>query len=269
MNASNVGASAVSESEEAAKKVAVITGSTRGIGASIAKRMAPETRLVVNGKDPVAGEAFAESLSTQEDQVTFRGANLLAIEEMVALMDYVRRDIGPVEILVTSGAASSTTNMTDLFHKTDPSSYIEWALHIWAARLYAVKAVLPQMIENGGGSIVMLSTDAGRWPTPAESIPGGAAAALHLSARTLAREFGRWKIRINVVSTTVVSDSPGGVRALNRSPIKKVFEKAVARQAFPLNSSDVAEAVAFLASDRARSITGQILSVNGGVSVGL
>jgi 2-hydroxycyclohexanecarboxyl-CoA dehydrogenase len=250
------------------KQVTVITGSTRGIGAAIARRMAPEARLVVNGRNAETGQAFAESLCALGSDVVFRPGSVLDISEMATLMDGVREEIGPVNILVTSGAASDGP-MAGFFREADPSCYVDWALHIWASRLYAVKAVLPQMVEAGGGSIVLLSSDAGRWPTPGESIPGGAAAALHMTARTLSREFSRWKIRINVVSTTVVTDSPGGERSTRESPAAKVFAKAVARQAFPLTSDDVAEAVAFLASERARSITGQILSVNGGVSVGL
>lgn len=250
-------------------KVAVVTGSTRGIGAAIARRIAADgLKVVVNGRDPSAGEQYAQDLRRDGADAVFVAGDVLDFGSMTDLMEKVKVDHGPIDQLVTSGTVSEDKPSVAFFAESDPDTYVGWAHRVWASRLYAVKAALPQMIDNGGGSVVMLSTDAGRWPTPGESIPGGAAAALHMSARTMSREFNRWKVRVNVVATSIVGDSPGGERAKSVNAAK-VFAKALARQAYPLTSDDVAEAVAFLASDRARSITGQILSVNGGVSVGL
>jgi 3-oxoacyl-[acyl-carrier protein] reductase len=122
------------------------------------------------------------------------------------------------------------------------------------------------MVERKSGKIVFLGTDGGRWPTTGESIAGGVGAALIMSTKVLAKEFARWQIRVNTISISVTRDTPGLDWVLKDSPAAKVFQKALKQQPFPVTSDDVAEAVLFFTSSESDQITGQILSVNGGLS---
>jgi 3-oxoacyl-[acyl-carrier protein] reductase len=133
--------------------------------------------------------------------------------------------------------------------------------------MYVTYSALPYLKAAGGGSIVYVSTDAGRFPTVGESFPCGAAAALHMMTRTISLELKRYRIRVNAVATTVMAGSPGMLVDLGDA--EKVFAKVLQKQTFGLEPIDVAQSCAFLSSGLAGSITGQILSVNGGVSTGL
>ena len=133
------------------------------------------------------------------------------------------------------------------------------------SRLYCVRAILDHMIERKSGKMVLIGTDAGRWPTPGEALPGGAGAALVLSTKVLASEFARWNIRINTISTTVTRDTPSLDNVLSHGGAAKIFQKAMEKQPFPLMAIDIAETALFLASEASDRITGQTISVNGGL----
>jgi 3-oxoacyl-[acyl-carrier protein] reductase len=174
--------------------------------------------------------------------------------------------LGGLDALVVSGASTSSPP-PDFFENSDPSSFADWARVHWLSKMYCTHHALPHLRQSNDASIVYLSTDGGRFPTVGESFACGAAAALHMMTRTLALEFKRHKVRVNTVATTAMLGTPG--LDVDLGGAKKVFEKALRRQALPLEPIDVAEAVAYLSSRAARSITGQILSVNGGTSTGL
>jgi len=137
-------------------------------------------------------------------------------------------------------------------------------------RIFPVRAAIPYLKEAGGGSIVMITSDAARHPTPGESMVGAAAAAVILLTKTLAKELAREKIRVNSIAMTITSDTPGWNRAFATDMGSKVFSKAVERFPFgrPPNSIEVANAVEFLVGDRSSQVSGQTLSVNGGLSFG-
>jgi 3-oxoacyl-[acyl-carrier protein] reductase len=119
---------------------------------------------------------------------------------------------------------------------------------------------------------VLLTTDAGRVPTPGESFIGGAAAALVFMVRALGRELARHQVRINAVAVTLTRDTPGydwyaAQGEDSDNVLVKAFRKLERETPFGLNTpADVANALLFLASDAAAQITGTTLSVNGGVS---
>jgi 3-oxoacyl-[acyl-carrier protein] reductase len=122
-----------------------------------------------------------------------------------------------------------------------------------------------------GGSIVMITTDAARVPTPGESIIGAVGASVILMTKALAREFSRWKIRVNSVAMTLTSDTPSWDRIFAKKDFEtKVFSKALDR--FPSGraptSDEVARTAVFLLSEDSGQINGQTVSVNGGLSFG-
>ena len=96
---------------------------------------------------------------------------------------------------------------------------------------------------------------------------GAAAASLVLLTKTLAREFARWKIHINTICTTLTVNTPSYQRAISEDSTGKVFQKIGQKAPFwPLIPQDVAELALYLSSEDSDRVTGQIFSVNGGLS---
>ena len=84
--------------------------------------------------------------------------------------------------------------------------------------------------------------------------------------KVLAKEFARWQIRVNTIFLSVTPNTPGLQWVLDNAPSAKVFQKAIKKQTFPVYETDIAEAALYLAAEESNSLTGCLLSVNGGVS---
>ncbi|MFH2011717.1 MAG: SDR family oxidoreductase [Pseudomonadota bacterium] len=250
-------------------KVALITGSTKGIGRTIALKFAENgADIVINGNSADTGMEVVNKIKDMGRHAIFEKANIIIYNEVKDMVDSVLEKMPKIDILVASGGLISDGKVVTVpmfFRETEPVNYIHFINSQYFSRLYCVKAVLKHMIEMKKGKIVLLGTDAGRWPTPGESLHGGAAAALVLTTKVLASEFARWGIRINTISTTVTKDTPSIAPALSRGPGAKIFQMAMEKQPFPISANDVAEAALFLASEASDQITGQTLSVNGGL----
>ena len=249
-------------------KVAFVAGSTYGIGKAVALKLAENhADIVLNGRNPTQAAKVIKEIEQLGRKAVFEKADITDYREVEQAMQNAIAKFGKVDILVAGGGITQTGICPKFFHETDPIEYLSVAENQWWSRLYCIKALLPHMIERKTGKIVMLTTDAGRWPTPAESVVGGAGAAVMLGTRVLAKELARWRIRVNTVSTTVIEDSASFRYETMLSPsLAQVFTKALEKQPFPVTMEDVAEACLFLASPESDSITGQVLSVNGGLS---
>ncbi len=111
-----------------------------------------------------------------------------------------------------------------------------------------------------------MTSDAGRTPTPRESLIGSAAAGLVVMTKVMASEFARWQIRVNCLCLTLIQDTPAQ-RGVMATEARHVFDKVIERARLGIpNADDVAEAALFFASPQSDRITGQILSINGGLS---
>jgi len=251
-----------------AGKVALVTGSSYGISKAIALKFAENgSDIVVNARHPEAGMEVVQQIKGMGRQAIFEPADVNKYPEVAQMANNVIQKLGHIDILVASGGRggeATDPTMMQFFRETDPETYVYWAKSQWLNRLYCVKAVLDHMIDKQAGKIIMIGADAGRWPTPGESMVGGSAAALVMATKVLAAEFAQWQIRINTLCLTVARDTPT-ISLVLEGPIGHIFKKALDRQPFPTTSADVAEAALFLASKGADQITGQILSVNGGL----
>lgn len=249
-------------------KVAFVAGSTGGIGKVIALKLARNgADIVLNGRNSEPAEKMIKEIGELGRNVIFEKADITDYREVEKAMQNALARVGKVDILVVSGGVTHSGLRADFFHNTDPAEYLTISKVGWWSRLYCIKAILPHMTKRQTGKIVMLTTDAGRWPTPAESVIGGAGAAVMMSTRILAQELARWQIRVNTVSTTAIEGSAGFRYATQLSPsLERVFKKGLAKQPFPVTENDVAEACLFFSSNEADGITGQVLSVNGGLS---
>ncbi|MDY6855404.1 MAG: SDR family oxidoreductase [Thermodesulfobacteriota bacterium] len=250
-------------------KIALITGSTKGIGKTIALKFSKNgADVIINGRSEENGMKTVDSIKDMGRQAIFEKADVTVYAQVKEMVDRILKKIPKIDILVASGGVvSSGKVMTapSFFKEIDPSTYIDFFNSQYFSRLYCIRAVLDHMVERKSGKIILISTDAGRWPTPGESLPGGAGAALVMSTKVLAGEFARWGIRINTISTTVTRDTPGIEHVGSYGTVGKIFQRAMQRQPFPITSNDIAQTALFLASQESDQITGQIISVNGGL----
>src|SRR5690606_32577587 len=123
------------------------------------------------------------------------------------------------------------------------------------------------MQSQGGGSIVNVSSDAAKSATPGETVLGGAMAAITMFSRAAAVEAKRHGIRINVLTPPLLRGTPATEPATRDGFSKKLFEKAALLASLGVpDAADQAELVAFLAGPGSIRLTGQAISVNGGIS---
>jgi 3-oxoacyl-[acyl-carrier protein] reductase len=250
-------------------RVALITGGTAGIGLAVARAfLAAGATVVVNGRDAQRGAAAVRTLASE--RASFEAGDVRDPEDARRVAERVVQKHGSIGILVASGGAAATPPA--LFSDLSDDAFTAVFRDQYLNRVFAIRAVMPHMRDAGGGSIIIIGTDAGRHATVGESLHGGLGAAKIMLTKCLAREFGRWKIRVNCLALTII----GGTEALadivendqKGQWAKDLFQKALKR--FPFGRPPLAEEVArvalFFASDDSSQITGQTLSVNGGLS---
>ncbi len=268
-----------------AGKTALVTGATGYIGKAIAITLAREGAFVaVSGRNRLAGEAVVEEIRKLGGKAIFAPADITDGTEVNAMVDSVASQLGQIDILVASGAGASHDSLPfRLFDDLDHNEIDYYIKSHWLSRAYVVQAVIKHMKATGakqmkassGGKIVLIGTDAGRIATVGESMIGGSTAGMMQMSRALARELGRHNIRINVVSMSYISDAEP--RWQNSSDAleskedaegkrKGMLENLRKRMLFDVTTEDIAGTVLFFAGPASNAITGQTLSVNGGLS---
>lgn len=247
--------------------VAVVTGSTAGIGRTIAIELADQNaRVIVNWRSDDRCTEVVEAILAEGGTAEYQSMDINDYDEVQRGMASIVDRHGKIDIFVPNGAAAAGPVPT-FFEETDPKDFLDFAENTLVNRLYCIKATLEGLKAADDARVVNISADAGRIPTPGEIGPGTAAAGLMMGTKILASELGRWGIAVNTVSLSVVDGTPAYKWAIEESPIASVLEEASERQDFEVRSEDVAEVVAFLAgADCARAITGQLVSFNGGLS---
>ncbi len=252
------------------RKVVLVTGGTRGIGFRIAEALARGGALVtLNGRSLEHGEEALSRLRPLSPDVSFEPGECGDYGAIAGVVERTVGRAGGLDILVSAGAAGALGPMP--FADMTPEQLESGFRSRFFPRIYPVHAALPALRARGGGSIVMVTTDAARHPTPGESLIGAVGAGIVLMTKALAREFARWNIRVNAVALTLTSDTPGWDRIFSKPGFEnRLFSKALER--FPRGRAPTAEeaahVAAFLASDLALQVTGQTVSVNGGLSFG-
>jgi 2-hydroxycyclohexanecarboxyl-CoA dehydrogenase len=248
-------------------KVVVITGAGGGIGRALCRRFLEEGSKVV-AVDNNAGALGKLQAEMKEEGGGIAKAVELDITDHGAVktaMDGVKSELGRIDALVNNAG-------WDL-----PVEFLESTPDFWA-KVIAINlngplnmhhAVLPHMVKDGGGMIVNIASDAGRVGSSGESVYSACKGGIIAFTKTVARETARHNIRLNVVcpgpTDTPLLQSFFGDGEYGQ----KIFEGL--KRSIPLKRlgqpDDIAGMVAFMASDDARFITGQVISVSGGLTM--
>ncbi|CAI8018365.1 3-oxoacyl-[acyl-carrier-protein] reductase FabG, partial [Geodia barretti] len=243
-------------------KNVLVTGGGNNIGRAIVLAFASEgCNVAIAELDHAAGKRVAAEVSALES-----GASAIVVDadvtdqaRTVAMMNEAIDRLGSVDVLVNNVGWTIDRLFMD---KSRDEHVKEVDVNLWGA-INCIHAVLPHMIERQSGAIVSISSDAGRIGEYREAVYSACKAGVIALSKSLARENGRYGLRLNMVCP--------GLVVPDRSDLftDDVLERV--KRAYPLrrmgSAQEVANAVVFLASDAASFITGQTLSVSGGYTM--
>lgn len=251
-------------------KVALVTGSSGGLGLRVAEKLAASgATVVINSRTPEKGALALAGLKAISSRVHFAAGDCTDPEAAGKVARSAAEINGGIDILVSAGAQGTVPPKP--FADMTAAEIVEAYQSRFFPRIFPVHASLPYMRERGG-AIVMLCTDAARHPTPGESIVGAVGAGVILMTKALAKEFSRFRVRVNSVALTLTSDTPSWERIFggDQNFQSKLFTKLAERfpAGRPPTSEEVARVITFLASEQSSQVTGQTISANGGLSFG-
>jgi NAD(P)-dependent dehydrogenase (short-subunit alcohol dehydrogenase family) len=245
-------------------KVAVITGSSRGIGRAIAERMAEHgAKVVVSSRKAEACEVVAKAIRDKGGEALVQPCNITKKAELQNLVDVTLKKWGRIDILVCNASVNryygpSINTPDDAFD------------HVIAANVqgtfWLCNMVLPQMAELGGGSVIIISSVGGLIGNDNLGVYALSKAAEMQLARNIAAEWGPKHIRANSIapgliktdmSEAIWSKPENYARAVALTPLQRIGEP-----------DEIAGAAVFLASAAANFLTGQNICIDGGRLIG-
>lgn len=246
----------------------VVTGGTSGTGLATAKAFAAAGvgKIALIGRNPERGEAAkSEILSAFPDlHVEFVACDANDPHQAEQAVATIAQRLGGIDYLVNGTVASVVPR---LFHLTPITDLISIITEQLMGPLHMCRAVMPYLREQNGGAIVNIASDAGKATTPGESVIGAAMAGIIMFTRTLAMEAKRTGIRVNVITPSLIEGTISYHRTMDDEFSNKLFSKAVTMAHLGLTQpQDLADLIVFLCGPQGARITGQAISVNGGIS---
>ncbi|WP_293680265.1 SDR family NAD(P)-dependent oxidoreductase [uncultured Phenylobacterium sp.] len=246
-----------------AGKVAVITGAARGIGRSTAEVMAREgAAVVLADRDLDVAEAAAQEIGSAAAAVRFDATDADSIEAVIAfaLKQFGKIDVLHNNVAMTAEAWSRDTSVLDTTLET-------WDLTMTInlrSMFVASKAALPYLIAGGGGSIINMASGAATSGSPGLVAYGTSKGGVMTFTKYLAVQYGRDNVRSNCILPGVIQTEQL-LNVLGDNVAAATATTPYPRAGLP---TDVAELVAFLASDAAQFLNGQMIHCDGGSSAG-
>jgi NAD(P)-dependent dehydrogenase (short-subunit alcohol dehydrogenase family) len=244
-------------------KIAVITGSSRGIGRAIAETMAGlGARVVISSRKAEACEDVAAAIRDSGGDAVAIPCNISHREHVEALVTGTRKAFGAPDIMVCNAAVNPVFGPLE---KLSDEAFDKIMGSNVKSNLWLCNLVIPEMKASGGGAIVIVSSIAGMRGTEALGAYGISKAADFALARNLAVEHGPDNIRVNCIAPGLVKtdfaralweDEKGLARRLRTTPLRRIGQP-----------EEIGPVAAFLASPAASFITGQVIVADGGVTI--
>jgi len=244
-------------------KVALVTGSTRGIGKSIAEEMARAgARVVVSSRKAEACEKVRAEFEKQGYEVLAQACNVSRKEELQALVDATLKRWGRIDIAVSNAAsnpyygplAAIPEEAFDKIFNNNVKSVL------WLAAM-----TLPGMAERGGGSYISVGSIGGIIANTVIGAYGMSKAADHMLVKNLAAEWGPKNVRVNAIAPGLIKTD--FAKALWEDPVRRKERESATPLRRLGEPRDIGGVAAFLASDAAAFITGQVIVADGGVTI--
>ena len=247
-------------------KAVVITGGARGVGRALAQAFAAAGADVAIGdlREADAAATAKEIAAKTGRRVIAVGADVTRLEDVRKLRDAAIAQLGKIDVLVNNAG----WDRLSLFLKTNPELWEKVIGINYRGVIHTCYEILPHMVERKQGCIVNISSDSARVGSMGEAVYAGAKAAVIAFSKTIAREHARDNVRVNVICPGLI-DTP----LLDEIKAEELGGKIIGAvvNAIPLKRLGRAEEIAplavFLASDEAGYITGQVTSVNGGLTM--
>ncbi len=255
------GGKAAMNTRRLGNKVALATGSSRGIGAAIARQFAREgAKVALHGRDLAALSAVhGEILGTGGTAIKVTG-DVTRFNDIESMRATIERELGPIAILVANAGGSFT-----MPGPVEATSEEGWRTSIdgnLTATFLTIKSILPGMKDRKSGTIITMSSAAARRPHPGSPVPYAAAkAGIEMLTQDLAAQVGPFGIRVNCIAPESILTERNALRIPDAQKAQLIGQHPIRRLGTP---EDVALAALYLASDEAAWISGIILDVAGG-----
>jgi NAD(P)-dependent dehydrogenase (short-subunit alcohol dehydrogenase family) len=244
----------------------LITGGTSGIGLATAMAFAEAgvRRIGLIGRNPERGMEAARQVATSGATVRFIQADANYPDQARRAGEEAIIHLGGIDVLINSTAGLFKP---ELFHDISLNDIPDIVTQQLMAPLLMCGVVLPSLRKQKSGLIINIASDAAKVATPGESVIGAVMAAIVMFSRTLAMEAKRDGIRVNALTPSLVEGTATAERILTEGFSRRLFQKAAQLAHLGVaRPEDLAAIAVFLAGPGGAKITGQAISVNGGIS---
>ncbi len=244
-------------------KVAIVTGAAQGIGRAIASRLADEgAKVALADVQFDAAQQAASEIRAGGAAAIAVALDVTSLDDAIAAADRVERELGPIDILVNNAG----WDILMPFVETTPDFWDKVISINYRGVLNCCKAIAPRMQARGSGKIISISSDAGRVGSSGEAVYAGCKAAIIGFSKTLARELAANHINVNVVCPGPTDTALLKTAMAGREKVLDAMARGIPFRRLG-QPSDLAGAVAFFASPDSDFVTGQVLSVSGGLTM--
>ena len=243
-------------------KVAIVTGSTSGIGIGIAKVYAKEgAQVIICGRREARGQEGVDEIAAEGGKASYHFMDITQAESIEALMADTAKEFGKIDILVNNAANVAlkdgrvdelTLEMFDAIVQSD-----------LRGTFYAIKCALPFMLENGGGSIVNIGSMASCGGDLGSTAYACAKAGVDILTQYTAQQYGKQGIRCNCIRPGLIVTPQNEAKV--PQALKDIFLGSIMVNRYGC-PEDIAHAAVYFGSDESAYVTGQIINVDGGMN---